>query len=249
MKNTIKITLLVMFIASYANAQKLDLDWIEVAGDKVVVHYNLEDGNPNHQYLVSLFSSKDNFSAPLTRVSGDVGTEVKPGKDRKVTWDVTKELGAFKGNLTFEIRGRVFVPFVKLVEFEEGKVYKRGKNYPVTWTSGNLSGQVNVELFKGTDRVWGENNLPNVGKYQWYIQSSAKKGSDYTLKFTNTKDRNDYVVSKPFVIKPKVPLLVKVGALVAVGVGIKLATAGGGNDPGSVVADDLPSHPTDPNGN
>ncbi len=247
MKNSIKIAVLVMGITAYANAQKLNLDWIEVVGDKVVVHYDLEDSNPNHQYLVSLFSSKDNFSAPLTRVTGDVGTEVKPGKDRKVIWDVTKELGAFKGNITFEIRGRVFVPFVKLVEFEEGKVYKRGKNYPVTWTSGNLSGQVNVELFKGIDRVWGENNLPNVGKYQWYIQSSAKKGSDYILKFTNTKDRNDYVVSRPFTIKPKVPLLVKVGVIAAVGVGIKFA-AGSKTDP-PAVADDLPSHPTDPNGN
>ena len=207
-------------------AQTVDIDFIELAGNKVVVHYNLEDPNPNRQYLVNLFASKDNFTSPLTRVTGDVGTEVKPGADRKITWDITKELGAFKGNLSFEVRGRIFVPFVKLTDFDEGKIFKRGKNYPITWTSGNLSGQVNVELFnEKQERVWGESNLPNSGKYDWYVPGS-EKGGGYRLKFTNTKDRSDIQYSRPFTIKPKIPVLLKAGGILVIGTGIIFLTSG-----------------------
>lgn len=242
------LLLLATGIINSAQAQKMEIDWIEVVADRIIVHYSLEDMNPNHQYLVSLYSSKDNFAVPLTRVSGDVGTEVRAGKERKIIWDVTKELGAYKGNLTFEIRGRVFVPFVKLIDFEEGKVYKRGKNYPLTWTSGNLSGQVLIELYKGQERIWGESNIPNIGKYDWFIQGSIKKGNDYKLKFTNTKDRNDFVYSKQFTIKPKVPLALKVGGLLAVGAGVYILS-GASSSASQEGAQDLPGHPADPDGN
>ncbi len=224
-------------------SQTLAVDWIEVAGNKVVVHYNLADANPNHQYLVSLLSSQDNFVAPLAKVSGDVGTEVKPGMDKKITWDITKELGAFKGNLTFELRGRVFIPFAKLVEFNEGKVFKRGKNTPLNWTSGNLSGQVNIELFKGQERIPVENNVPNLGKYDWHIPANTKKGSDYKLKFTNTKDRNDFVVSKPFTIKPKIPAVAKFIGIAAVGYGIYFAITSGSKSTPEKIDPPLPDYP------
>src|SRR5438105_4416135 len=86
-------------------AQTIEMSRVETAGNKVIVHYKLDDSNPNHLYAISLYSSKDNFSTPLTRVTGDVGTEVKPGVDNKIIWDVTNELGDFKGSLTFEVRG------------------------------------------------------------------------------------------------------------------------------------------------
>ncbi len=204
--------------------QNIDIDFIEFTGRNVVVHYTLDDGsNSNRQFLVQLYSSQDNFSTPLTRVVGDVGSEVTAGVDKKIIWEITKELGGFKGSISLEVRGRVYVPFVKVREIAEGQTFKRGKNYPINWTSGNLSGQVNIELFNEEgERLWGENNVANVGKFDWYIPAHVKKGSNYRLKFTNVRDRNDVVFSPMFTIKPKIPLLVKTGALlfVAGGAGV-----------------------------
>ena len=216
-------------MSSKGMAQKLDIDFIEFAGRNIVVHYNLDDvGNSSRQFLVQLYSSQDNFSTPLTRVTGDFGTEISAGVDKKITWDITKELGAtFKSDVSLELRGRVYVPFVKIKEVAKGQIFKRGKNYPLSWTSGNLSGQINIELFNGQgERIWGENNLPNVGKFDWYVPGSIKKGSNYKLKFTNAKDRNDVVYSDPFIIKHKIPLLAKVGGLVVVAAAIQVVLAG-----------------------
>lgn len=217
----IKIQTLVLAIGLLSShwvfSQNLQFNRVEIADNKVIVHYDLNDEKTERTYLVNLFSSQDNFTKELTKVSGDVGTEVKPGVDKKIVWDLTKELGNFKGDLVFEVRGRIYVPFVKLNEMEEGKIFKRGKSYPLTWSSGNLSGQVNIELYKGTSRISGDTNQPNVGKFDWSVPGNAKSGNDYQLRFTNTKDRNDVVYSRPFTIRPKIPLVVKAVGVVAIG--------------------------------
>jgi hypothetical protein len=221
---SIVATILLLTTISYGRAQSIEIDFIELSGRNIIVHYNLDDGaNSNRQFMVQLYSSQDNFAVPLTRVSGDVGTEVLSGIDKKITWDITQELGAFKGDVSLELRGRVYVPFVKIQKLEKDKIFKRGKNYPLSWTSGNLSGQVNIELFNDDgERIWGENNVSNVGKFDWYIPAGIRKGNNYTLKFTNAKDRNDIVVSNPFTIKPKIPLLIKVGTVAVLAAGVQL---------------------------
>lgn len=207
-----------MVVTHKGVSQTVEIDFIEFSGKNVIVHYNLDDGaNSSRQFLVQLYSSQDNFTTPLTRVTGDFGPEVSAGVDKKIVWDITQELGAFKGTVSLELRGRVYVPFVKIKDITEDQVFKRGKNYPLNWTSGNLSGQVNIELFNADgERLWGENNVANVGKFDWYLPGNIKKGHDYTLKFTNARDRNDVVYSKPFIIKPKIPLLVKVGSIMVI---------------------------------
>lgn len=252
MINIQKLLLAVCLLGSHvALSQTIQFSRVEVADNKVVVHYDLQDEKADRTYLVNLFSSQDNFTKELTKVSGDVGTEVKPGGDRKIVWDITKELGSFKGNLTFEVRGRIYVPFVRLKEMEAGKVFKRGKSYPLTWSSGNLSGQVNIELYKGTTRISGDNNQPNVGKFDWYVPSSAKKGNDYQLKFTNTKDRHDVVYSQPFTIKPKIPFIVKALGIAVIGGGVAVLAGGSkSNSDNKVVAEKgLVGPPSTPDGN
>jgi len=213
-----------MLSGRVALAQSIELDFIELVGRNVVVHYNLDDGaNSTRQFLVQLYCSQDNFTTPLTRVSGDVGAEVMAGFDKRITWDITKELGTFRGNISFQLRGRVYVPFVKLKDMDNNRVFKRGKNYPLNWTSGNLSGQVNIELFnKSGERIWGENNVPNVGKFDWYVQGNIRKGNDYRLKFSNAKDRNDVVYSQPITIKARLPLLVKAGAIAVLAAAVEM---------------------------
>lgn len=232
---------LAMLPSLRVQAQSVEIDFIEFAGRNVVVHYTLDDGaNSVREFLVQLYSSQDNFTTPLTRLTGDYGAEMTAGVDKKIVWDITKELGSFKGNISLEIRGRVYVPFVKIRGIEETQVYKRGKNYPLNWTSGNLSGQVNIELFnEAGERIWGENNVPNVGKFDWYIQGNVKKGSKYRLKFTNARDRNDVVFSQPFSIRPRIPLLAKigVGAAVAAGVYVLINQTGEPNNDGNPYPD------------
>ena len=238
------------FVTSGLTAQNVSIKKVELAGDKVIVYFDLDDSNSSNEYLLNLYGSKDNFAAPLTKVKGDVGTEVKPGLGKKVEWGILEEYGAYKGRISLELRGKVFVAFVKLKNFDSDKSYKRGKQYDIFWKPGG-NNPVNVELFKGKERIQGEMNHANNGDYVLNIPSNAKTGKDYRIKFSDSKNNDEVIYTPFFKVIPKIPTALKaVGALVLIGGGVaaaggKSSSAGGGGGGGGTPIPD----PTLPIGN
>lgn len=222
----IRILLALLVAASVSWAQKVSIKKVELAGEKIIVHYDLEDSNPNNEYQIALYSSQSNFSTALTKVKGDVGSEVKPGTDRKIEWSVREELGGYKGKLSLEVRGKMFVPLAKFTNITESTKLKRGKSHTITWKAGN-SNPINIEFLNGGQRITSELNLPNSGTYTLLVPKSASKGKGYVVRISDAKNPNDNAVSKPFAVKAKLPFLIKLLPLAAVG-GAVAALGGGG---------------------
>ena len=232
------LTLIATVFSIVASAQTVTIKKVELAGDKVFIYFDLDDSNSSHEFSLNVFASRDNFTAPLAKVKGDVGQEIKPGPNKKIEWKIIEEYGAYKGKLALEIRGKVYVPFVKLQNFDTEKSYKRGKSYDLSLKAGNTN-PIHVELYKGSQRISGEMNHPNNGSYTLSIPSNAKPGSDYRLKISDSKSNEDVIYSPLFKVKPKIPLLVKLLPLVAVG-GAAAALGGGGKkDSGSTPSNEI----------
>lgn len=230
MRKTLIVVLLLAAMA--AHAQKASIKRVELAGEKIIVHYDLEDSNPANEYQISLYSSQSNFATALTKVRGDVGNEIKPGADKKIEWSIREELGPFKGKLSLEIRGKMFVPIAK-INISEGDKFKRGKTHTLTWKPGN-SNPVTIDLMKGDQPVSTQNNQPNNGSYSLYIPPHTGIGKDYSLRITDTRDSENVVRSQPFAVTRKVPLLLKVVPVLAVGgaAAVLMGGGGGGGDSG-----------------
>jgi len=237
-----RFLLLWLVAAPFAlSAQNVLIKKVELVGDKVIVTYDLDDSNSSNEYLLNLYASKDNYAAPLTKVSGDIGPEVKPGLNKKVEWKLIEEFGAYKGRISLELRGKVYVAFAKLRNFDAEKSFKRGKQYDIFWKAGTTS-PISIELFKGNQRIQGEMSHPNNGSYTLSIPSNAKPGKDYRVKMTDTKDNNNVIFSPFFKVSPKVPTAVKAGAaLVLIGGGVAAAggSKGGGDGGGPTVGGDI----------
>jgi hypothetical protein len=203
----------------FSSAQSVIIKRVELAGEKVIVHYDLDDSNPNNEYQLNLYASKDNYTVPMTKVKGDVGNEIKPGSGKKIEWSMNSELGDFDGDLALEVRGKVFVMFAKLQNFDLEKSYKRGKTYPLTWKPGN-NNPIHIELFKGSERMVGELNHPNNGSYLLTMPSNSKPGDDYRIRMTDSKRPDESIYTGFFRVKHRIPMLAKalVGAAVIGGI-------------------------------
>ena len=213
-------------------AQKVAIKRVEVTGERIIVYYDLEDSNPNNEYQINLYSSQSNFVTALTKVKGDVGSEVKSGINKRIEWNVKEEAGPYKGRLALEVRGRVYIPIAKINNISAGDNFKRGKSRVITWKPGS-SNPVNIELMKGGHRISGELNQPNNGSFTLYIPEHAEIGKDYTIKITDNRSSEDFVSSQPFHVRRKVPLLLKVAPILVVGgVAAFLGGGGGGGDGG-----------------
>lgn len=225
---------LLMLLAFSAQAQRCDITAVELNGDKVNIYYNLIDNNPTNTYTISVYSSRDNFISPLAKVTGDLGLEVHPGINKKVTWDALDELGpTFDGKVSLEIRGRVYIPFIKLEPLQ--KHLKRGKPTRVTWSGGSSQAILNFELYRGDDKIEAYPAVPNVKEYEFTLSTSVKPGDGYYFRISDSKNKDDVVLSPSFGVGRKVPLAFKAAGLAVVGGAVVLLGGGGSKN------NDIPS--------
>jgi hypothetical protein len=102
------LSLCLALITVPAVAQRITNVIPQTVGDKIIVHYNIEDSKDDQQYEVALYSSQDKFSQALRSVSGNgVGNSVSAGAERVIIWDVLKDISSLTGEFTFEVRALV----------------------------------------------------------------------------------------------------------------------------------------------
>lgn len=244
---TIYSLLLVLLVSTVSFAQEFAIKKVEINADQVIVHYDLADTTKLRTYTVRVYASTDNFLAPLKNVSGDAGLEVKPGLNKKLIWNSKSELGvSFIGNVELEIRGRVYIPFIRLVGFEDVKDRKRTVPFLVKWTGGSSNSVLNFQLYnKDNQLVHSFPNAPNESQYQLTIPKSVKPGDGYYFRIADAKNADQLVISTPFRVKPRFPLILKAVPVLVVG-GVVALLAGGSSGGGGGGDDSLENPPNVP---
>lgn len=239
---SLRVCVLVL-VTGIVQAQEFTIKRVELEGDLVNVYYDLLDTAARRTYTVNLFSSRDNYITALEKVRGDLGLEVKPGANKKITWNTREELGnAFEGEVSLEVRGRIYIPFVRL----DGQYtsIKRMKPYEMTWTGGTQQNILNFDLYKDGEKITSFPNIANVGHYTLTIPNSVKPGSGYSFKITDSKNKDQIVNSAEFKVKPKYPVVLKAIPVIALGGLIYwITTLGGGGETPEESVPEAPGHP------
>lgn len=223
MKRFLFLVLSLLTFSSYG--QNFTIRRVEMAGDNINLYYDLIDSVAARTYTISVFSSQDNFVTSLEKVTGDVGLEVRPGRSKKITWRAKETLGAdFSGKIGLEIRGRLYIPFVRLDGLNT--TFKRLRPTEITWTGGTQQNILNFDLYRGEEKITSFPNIANVGNYTMTIPSTVKPGKGYKFKITDSKNKDQIVYSAPFVIKRKIPLLLKAIPIALLGGGAAILSGG-----------------------
>jgi hypothetical protein len=210
LKNTLVAAGLLWVGLSISYGQSLHIDLLQFYKEQAIITYSILGINDT-PCSIKIFSSIDNFKAPLNFATGDVGEDVDPGDNKKIVVDIKKEFGDYAGEITFQI---VCKPAEYLLV---RKSFRRGKLYKLRWGINNNSIKtIRIELLNNArEKVWEAVGVKNSGSYNWKIPRDIKNG-DYRLRFTGIENENKTTLTNSFQIKPKIPLLVKVvgGALV-----------------------------------
>jgi opacity protein-like surface antigen len=85
-------------------------------GQKIEVNYSLKGAKFNQKFNVSLYVSTNGgkvYTGPLVNVSGDVGTSVESGLNKKILWDVYQEMPGFGGQVVFDVKALVIEEKIK----------------------------------------------------------------------------------------------------------------------------------------
>ncbi len=201
-----------------ARAQEFTINKLEVNSENLTIYYDLIDTVRARVYTIMVFSSKDNFLNPLQKVKGDVGLEVKPGVNRKIIWSAKEELGpTFKGEMELEVRGKVYIPFIKFNDFNTGRIFKRGRPTALTWAGGTRQNILNFKLYKGEELITVIPNVANSGNYELVLPTFVKAGEGYHFIVADSKNRDQMMITPEFAVRRKYPLLLKALPIVLIG--------------------------------
>jgi len=201
------------------SAQEFAIKKVEITAETVILHYDLIDTVKTRTYTLSVYSSRDNFLSPLQKVGGDVGLEVRPGQNKRITWRSREELGSFfEGDVELEIRGRLYIPFIRFEGFQDGMVFKRGVPKTVTWTGGTRQNILNLSIYNKDGKfIDAIANVANSNSKELTIPNSVKAGSGYYFLVTDSKNKDQVMKTPTFTVKRKLPLLVKVVPILILG--------------------------------
>ena len=102
------LTVCLAIVSFHGSAQRITNVTPQTVGDKIIVHYNIEESKDDQLYEVALYSSQDKFSQALRSVSGNgVGNAVSGGTERVIIWDVLRDVSQLTGEVSFEVRALV----------------------------------------------------------------------------------------------------------------------------------------------
>jgi hypothetical protein len=205
------VFLLIASVGNVCLAQNIEIRGIAFTDNKLVIGYDLLDSLEGRFYSIRVYASTDGFLNPLTKIMGDEGLEVKPGRDKTISWAFKEELPpGFDGKVSVEVRGRIFVPFIGVPGISQYKVFKRKRKYNLTWTGGTAQNVLNFDLYNGEKKVHTFPNLANVGHYSFEFPPYIKPDKNYRFRISDTMNKEEVVYTDLFRIKRKVPLLFKV---------------------------------------
>lgn len=216
-------------------------------GDVVVITYDLVASSSDGTFNVELYCSVDNYAAPLTGI-GDIGPNVTPGYNKRVEWNALSALQTYKGDVTFELRGRPVVLKFGFQSPTAGRSVKKGKTTTIQWQGGTAMQQVKITLHRNDQMIGDVTQMLNRGRFEWTVPNDLEKGDGYFLRLSSGSET---VESGRFAVKGKTPMLlvlspIAVGGAVLMLSGDNPPSGGGGGGGGNTENTALPTPPGPP---
>jgi hypothetical protein len=209
---------MILVLTQFGYGQSIIIDGVQLKDTKVIIYYQIQDSLVNRSYSVRIYSIADGFMNPLQAVTGDVGLEVKSGLHRKIVLDTQAEWpNGMEATQSFEIRARVFIPFINTESINQYKLFKRNRKYNLTWTGGSAQNVLNFDLYKGERKVTSFPNVGNSGHHLFVLPSHVKPGSGYRFRISDARNKDEVVYTQTFRVKRKIPLGLKAIPLVVAG--------------------------------
>jgi hypothetical protein len=192
--------------------------------DKVIIVYDLVNEEAGSKVIVKIFASHDNFGAPLTGVTGDVG-EVLPGPNRRIEWSPDKVQNA--ETLTFQFKGDVIHGW-NFTKPGNGKL-RRGKKYQLRWVGGLPQDTVTLKFITPAQEEINITQSMNTGFYTWRVPKKLATGAGYVLRLSKGRE----VREEQIIMKRKIPTFIYAIPLMGAAIFLK-GSSGDTSKPGEL---------------
>ncbi len=247
MKPVLLVYVFLLGFTTLANAQQIQNFKSQIVGDSVQITYDLVGSDPRQTFEVRVFGIINKYKQRLYRAKGDVDKNIKPGKNKRITWNNKEELTSYKlENMSFSVDAILFNSPIIFLNPTSTTTARRGKELDIRWIGGDSFESLKLALYLNNTRIRSIGNISNGGRYTWDIPQNLKPGDNYQLRMSRAGAVEETIMSPKFTIRRKIPLaykLIPAAALAGLGYFI-FSGSGGSNIPSDILPP--PQNPTNP---
>ena len=246
---TISLSAILFILQVCVFAQRVENVKASIEGDSIKISYDLfREDNSNIGVNIAVFSSHDEFKYPITNVHGDVGSDIRPGRGRKIFWRFQNELQDFNSPIQFKI-----LPEINIVFPAKNSMLRKGKKYVVRWTGGGANEKLDIGFVIQGESINIQQEISNVGELKIVMPRDVNPEESFTLRIENSISHQEASISEQLYVKKRShwrftgPVLIAAGAVAYVVISGASGTGGNGGDgnggdsglPAPPLADDL----------
>jgi hypothetical protein len=240
-------SILLVFILSaithYTYSQSIENVRSSIEGGEVIINYDLLGSDTSQIFEIRFYSTIDNYRQRLYRGVGDVGRDIRPGRNKQIVWNNREELTVYKLNdMEFNLEATLIYSPIIFISPVANATHKRGNAVKLNWIGGESFERLRVEIYQNNVKIRNIETITNRGSYVWKIPSNISPGQGYQFKLTRETSPDDGVLSNRFNIERRIPTLIKVLPVAAIGVaGLAYFILSGGGGGGGTPDEILPA--------
>lgn len=168
--------------------------------DRIIIIYDLVSIDRVSNVMVRVFSSVDDYTLPLSNVSGDVGA-VLPGPNKRIIWQAGEAIANNFLDISFRFKSETIKGW-KIIS-PTAKGMRRGMKNTIQWQGGEAGSDVNIQLIKPGLEYEQIIQTKNTGSFVWDTPKNLKPGNGYAIRIST----NNISIEHRFSIKRKFPLI------------------------------------------
>ncbi|CAN5267822.1 hypothetical protein BH23BAC1_BH23BAC1_48060 [soil metagenome] len=237
---SILLVIILSAVSQYIYSQSIENVRTNIEGGEVTITYDLLGSDTSQIFEIRLYSAIDNYRQRLYRGVGEVGRDIRPGRNKQIVWNNREELTAYKLNdMDFTLEATLIYSPIIFTSPVANATHKRGNAVKLNWIGGESFERLRVEVFQNNVKLRNIETITNRGSYVWKIPSNIAPGQGYQFKLTRETSPDDGVFSNRFNIERRIPTLIKVLPVAAIGIaGVTyfiLSGGGGGGTPDEIL--------------
>jgi hypothetical protein len=110
------LLLFLLFQSWLGFAQKIENVHSEQDGNNINIYYDLLTKKSTEVFNITVYCSTNGgktFGNSLIGVSGDIGNNITPGKNKKIVWNVLQDMKELSGDIVFNVKAEVVPSQIK----------------------------------------------------------------------------------------------------------------------------------------
>ena len=191
------ILLIGIFIINPVLAQKkaeVKITDLQYAGNKVIISYDIVNYDKNDRFViwVDIYLANDSLCKDAQTFEGDIGTKVKGGKDKLITWDLKADNVFIDENIKIEVMAKYMESDIGVgTAVLYSVIYPGLGNYKLSRKKSYLVVGAVAYTFLGASIIFNSNYRKNFDEY---LSSTDINESDDLYR----KSKNQKLASKIF---------------------------------------------------